>query len=647
MTATAQDREDRINDVSESSIIFQGAKRGLTTQVAENVADAKLEETMQGASDLSVELRDHGYEALNSGLFGTRFFCSIDSTRFRYVELSLVSQYLLRVSFEHELIAEMREHTGNVKAIRGKVTRAEFILHMLKELKRPYRFICPELHRTQPTPAPEQIKETHDEKPAAEQVTVPNLEAAGRGAGIDKSGLTVKKAAMTDAQARILTIALQAAEATGANELSMQALVVALIQENTVSNPDPGEPGDRGALSLIDSTIHGIQKKNGSGTINPYDIAEVCEHFCAAGYAGSGGSNALARAHPDYTATKIGTLVQGPAVEYPHTWEGEAAAIVKAFMGGGAGTHTVTVQGASSTVATVRTATYEFSRGKPGEPEDTYTCALRLAEEVGWRFFVVGKRDIYFVNDNDLLRAAARYIIEPDTEGLVEDPTFDLEVGNRTVIERGKRVPKPSECELHVRADRYAAPPGTVVELKGWGPADGKWLVDTVERSLYDAGMTIHLRAPQKPLEEPKATESTSEPTSSQQATQELGQSGTANRSVEAKLAKEHPELQPGVRKVVAIILTQFPEMTITSTTNHSYLTTNGNKSLHVEGRAADLVGGNMDAIGTWIAKNLGSLLTEGIHNPTLSVKDGKVVPASFWGAATWEQHLTHIHVGV
>lgn len=637
--------EDHIADVSQDSLIFKGAKRGLITQVAENVADAKLEETMKGASDLSVEVRDHGYELLNSGLFDTRFFCAVDGANYRYTEVSLVSQCLLRISFEHALIAEMREHTGNVTAVRGKVTRAEFILSMLKELRLPFRFICPELHKTQRTPAPEKFKESQEVATGGQSATS-NLADVGRGAALDTKGLTVKGVAMTSAQAQILTDALEGAAAQSAPTLSMEAMVVSLIQENDVSMSKPGNSGDRGPFSMIDSTVAGIQKQDGSGTIDPYNTREVAEHYVTAGFAGSGGSNAIARKEPSAASNVIASKVEGPAAVYPSSWNGEAKKIVAAFSSGALGLAGISAPEGTTTAESVRTATFEFSRGKPGEPEDTYTCAIRLAEEVGWRFFVVGKGDIYFVNDNDLLKAEPRYTITPGTLGLTEDLTYDWEAGNRRVIEGGRKVLKSSEGTLNVRADRYAAPPGTVLELEEWGPADEKWLVDTVERSLYDAGTTIHIRTPQKPLEEPKATQSTT-PEVGTAGTGELaaeGGAGTAaSRAVEKKLSAEHPELQPGVRKIVAVILTQYPQLQITSTTGGNHVP----NSYHYQGRAADLAGSNMDAIGTWIQQNLASRLTEGIHNPTLAVKNGQIVNGPVLYAAVWEGHKDHIHVAV
>lgn len=105
-----------------------------------------------------------------------------------------------------------------------------------------------------------------------------------------------------------------------------------------------------------------------------------------------------------------------------------------------------------------------------------------------------------------------------------------------------------------------------------------------------------------------------------------------------------HPELQPAISAIVATILKRFPGLAITSTTGGGHAT----NSLHYEGRAADLaaISSYMLNAAGWIKKQLGANLTEGIHNPNLSIKYGKEVDPSFWTAPVWADHLDHIHVG-
>jgi len=105
-----------------------------------------------------------------------------------------------------------------------------------------------------------------------------------------------------------------------------------------------------------------------------------------------------------------------------------------------------------------------------------------------------------------------------------------------------------------------------------------------------------------------------------------------------------HPELQPGISGIVAAILKRWPSLAITSTTGGGH----AENSLHYEGRAADLAAdpGYMLKAAAWIRGKIGTLLTEGIHNPNLSIKYGKEVDPSYWTAPVWADHIDHIHVG-
>jgi phage-related protein len=76
-----------------------------------------------------------------------------------------------------------------------------------------------------------------------------------------------------------------------------------------------------------------------------------------------------------------------------------------------------------------------------------------------------------------------------------------------------------------------------------------------------------------------------------------------------------------------------------------------GANDLHGLGDAIDIsYPGNPhsrnDPLAAWIAGAYpGS--SEIIHNPNASVKNGRPVPPSFWGAATWAAHANHVHWGV
>jgi hypothetical protein len=66
-----------------------------------------------------------------------------------------------------------------------------------------------------------------------------------------------------------------------------------------------------------------------------------------------------------------------------------------------------------------------------------------------------------------------------------------------------------------------------------------------------------------------------------------------------------------------------------------------------------DGVGKAFDAYGSlyrmwryarWINKHAPQV-TEGIHNPGLSRKNGQRVSSSYWGPVTWRAHRNHVHV--
>lgn len=110
-------------------------------------------------------------------------------------------------------------------------------------------------------------------------------------------------------------------------------------------------------------------------------------------------------------------------------------------------------------------------------------------------------------------------------------------------------------------------------------------------------------------------------------------------------VAQQHPELHAGIASAVQSVLDRFP-LSITSTTRGGH----AGGSYHYLGEAADIAGssGTMNAAAQWIkGSGLASSLTEGIHNPGLSVKFGRAVPSSFWGPAVWGEHANHIHMAV
>lgn len=72
--------------------------------------------------------------------------------------------------------------------------------------------------------------------------------------------------------------------------------------------------------------------------------------------------------------------------------------------------------------------------------------------------------------------------------------------------------------------------------------------------------------------------------------------------------------------------------------------------SFHSQGLAFDWVGGDWDGASRY-ANQIGPSLLEGIHQAppgqNVSWDTGAQVSPSFWGSATWAQHISHIHIAV
>jgi hypothetical protein len=108
---------------------------------------------------------------------------------------------------------------------------------------------------------------------------------------------------------------------------------------------------------------------------------------------------------------------------------------------------------------------------------------------------------------------------------------------------------------------------------------------------------------------------------------------------IESKVAPEF-EGGPGVAALAAEVMKKFPALRVTSAMRP------GDPGYHGKGWARDLGGpvGVMNAAGRWMSQTMTKMLLEGIHNPTLSVKNYKTVPSGFWGGE-WPAHADHIHM--
>lgn len=497
--------------------------RGLDKRIDNSIIDGTLERTIDGASTLTLVVHDPDRVLLRSGIFAQAIGVRLDRLSWRLVRVGKQADDLT-LTFEDREVALLRAQTGPKKssntkgkpvkletARRGKVTRAEFALSLVREVKTPaIPFVCPDLHTKQ---AIENAKQGRTDTSRAQQ----------RQRGLSrKSSLTIKGKQADQGQLSLAERVLDVADSVDAGPKATLALIEACIVESLITNPSGASAdgyGSRGVLQVRDSTGSFM------GITNT-DPAQCANAFLRRGFTGKGSAIDLARQHPGWSAGQIAQACQGSA--YPtryDQYQAEAQAFLDAYNGAGV-TDSRTVS---------RNLPYQFRRGSTdGKPEDSWTCLQRLAQEVNWRCFM-SAGSLYFISDIALLKAKPRLILDEDSPGVM-GIDFDCDQG------------KPlSEVTITARASRWVAAPGAVVQIQNCGPADGRWLVATISRGLFDAAASITLRAPAKPYAEP-APDTTSVTTGAATAAGSLAgdQPSRAYQAAQSITAKRYPYVWGG-----------------------------------------------------------------------------------------------------
>lgn len=455
-----------------------------------------IDRTIEGASTVEIQMQDpdnrlfagsrmfepkakrdkHGKARYEHDFYGRRITRPDERGRAMEIKLDGIVYRLVKVSrqgtqatltFEDRAIYWLRRKRGVKRAKRTKVTRAQFILSLLREIKSyRIRFVCPELNVKQPI---DQGKTTR--KPASRK---PSKNKNSR--GLSGGSLTVKGKKATAEQRRIGERCLRVADELDAGSKATLALMEALIVESLVRNLKSGHSSSVGVLQLLN--IHGSVSRR-------MDVEWVVRKFLQDGFTGAGGAIKLAKAHPSWSAGEVAWHVQGPAVSLRGRYDQaqrEARQWVEAYGSGD-------LAEADAAGGATRYRSYQFSR--EGD-EDSWTCIQRLAGEVGWRAFMQG-RSLFYMSEADLFRRMPLYTLEPDDPAIL---VFDYD------IDWGKPV---SEARVQLVAGAWKAPPGEPVIVKGYGPPDGRWLVTTWRRDYFSPVVEVTLRQPAREKMEPAA----------------------------------------------------------------------------------------------------------------------------------------------
>lgn len=137
----------------------------------------------------------------------------------------------------------------------------------------------------------------------------------------------------------------------------------------------------------------------------------------------------------------------------------------------------------------------ELARGKPDDtdPEDSWAALGRIADDRGWRRYVLNKDTIAYAPETYLMNQTPLYTLVEGTAG-VEDVDFDFDSG------------KPSATvKVRVRTGRWDVPVGSAIQISDLGPATGNWLVSGISRSLFSLFLDVSLTKARPVLPEPEA----------------------------------------------------------------------------------------------------------------------------------------------
>ena len=431
--------------------------RGTGLDLAERIVGGEIERTIDGASVLTLVIDDADRALIRSGRLNRTADVRLDGLWFLLIGLRKTGNRL-ELEFEDRDIAVMRTYTSYRQARRSKLTRAQFARRLVREVReREIPFISPELRIRQPI-ARESERLTDGEREDERDYGFGN--AAGEAAG-----WTVKGSPPSRIQVRNAERVLDVGRSLGARRKVMITSMMVVIQESNLINVPAGQ-GDLDSVGLFQQRPSQGWPATG---VPETDAAEFFRRAIAAD-----------ERSPGLQLWALAQEVQRSAFPRAYNdWLTEGQDIVEEY-------------GAGDDVGedVERTIPYVFTRGQPGEPEDTWTALGRLAEEVGWRRFMVAGA-CYFMSDQELLRSSPRATISEDSDG-VNSIDCDYEHGTRH-----------GHVTVKANLRRWGAPPGSVLKIRELGPLNGKWLVESIRHGLFTDEGTVELIRPEPRLPEP------------------------------------------------------------------------------------------------------------------------------------------------
>lgn len=515
-------------------VLHSEAKKGmvLAVELGGAIIGAELERTIEGASTVSLQVYDPEGKILTAAVLRSRFNCRIAGLWFNLVSVSKQG-FNVSLVFEDREVSWLRELKGPKKAYRDLITRAEFFLMLLGDVKKgKIEFYCPELHKTQPI---KQSKELTQSSNNPEDT----VKQSNRGQGVsadEAKDLSIKGTDIKPQQLANLNTVLDVGMSLNMPYKVLWAAVAAGTVESLFKNFDSSE-------ALDGSDSHGIfAMRPSAGFTTSTDVAVQARQFFKGTDNGIQGCYEIYKKNPDLSVGELAAEFENPAAQYRGRyaeWAAEAKRSLDAYLGGES-----VGEGEGNVEASQR---YAFQVGKK---QDYWDWMGSAAEEVRWRRFMVAGK-LYYCSEETLFQSQVRMVVTPTTRG-IENVDFDITMGKKWI-----------EATITCWGKDWTAPPGTVVRVKGYGPLDGgkedaagRYLVVSISNNLFTDYVSITIRRPIRPIPEPAAETSVR----SSGFAPEVGANGPQGaspdvaKSLEAmvseihRLNKKYPYSSPGSR---------------------------------------------------------------------------------------------------
>lgn len=454
--------------------------------ISESVIGGDVVRTIEGASTVTIKVNDRSRAIRNSGMLGSEVDIKIDGLWFRLVKVGK-SGNDLNLVFEDREVAVLRTYNKKKVAGWGKTSRAAFarsIVREVKELNIP--FICPELDE-------KEAKKPKTKKAAADKGVQRDFGFGARTPGVgdrandSNTRLTIKGSPASKNQLLNVEEVLDAGRARLLPRKLLVCSIMTIITESSAVNVPYG---DRDSVGLF-------QQRESWGT-----KSERMNPTIAAGKFFDQAVK-VQQGDPNIGYGELCQAVQVSAFSERYAkYRTEAERLVTAYGVSGDSSIAYDSGLASANLMTEwgeDAVEYQFSRGFPKQlpggkkgwaKEGSWECLQRLADEVNIRCFVVSGK-LYFIGEPRLFSSAPRARISEDSDG-VDWIDFDYDTG------------KPNaKLRITARLDRWAAPPGTIIEIFDNGPVNGRWLVAEIRRGFFSDSATITCKKPRARLPEP------------------------------------------------------------------------------------------------------------------------------------------------